>query len=233
MTTEALTYQKMNFTSNLIAQLTIAANPALAEEMKNYMRNRYAFFGVKAPERKAILKTTINRYKLQLDRITVINIAKELYTLPQRELHYCAVELVSRFLKKKFQKEDITFIQQLITTHSWWDTVDMIAKHHLGSYLKLFPRETMQVIQNYSNTDHLWLNRSAILFQLDYKQETNKELLLQLCLKHKDTGEFFINKAIGWALREYAKTNPEAVIAFVSAHCLSPLSEQEALRKIR
>ena len=222
----------MNFTKDLITQFKAAANPTQALDMKIYMRNRYSFFGVKAPERKAILKTTINTYKSQLDRPTVITIVKELYTQPQRELHYCAVELTTRFLKKKFQKEDSAFIQELITTHSWWDTVDMIAKHHLGGYLKLFPEETTRIIQSYSDSDDLWLNRSAILFQLDYKQETNADLLFQLCLKHKDTGEFFINKAIGWALREYGKTNPEAVITFVSAHCLSPLREQEALRKI-
>ena len=109
----------------------------------------------------------------------------------------------------------------------------MIAKHHLGSYLKLYPTETQKVIKHFSNADHLWLNRSAILFQLDYKQETDTTLLFELCLKHKDTGEFFINKAIGWALREYGKTNPEAVIEFVSANCLAPLSEQEAIRKLK
>ncbi|MFC4633247.1 DNA alkylation repair protein [Dokdonia ponticola] len=229
----SLAYQQMNFTTDLIAQLTAAANPAQAKEMNIYMRERYSFFGVKAPQRKAILKTTIDTYKSQLDRPTVITIVKELYTQPQRELHYCAIELVTRFLKKKFQKEDITFIQQLIITHSWWDTVDMIAKHHLGGYLKSFPKETTRIIQSFSNADHLWLNRSAILFQLDYKKETNADLLFQLCLKHKNTGEFFINKAIGWALREYAKTNPQAVITFVSEHSLSPLSEQEALKKLR
>lgn len=223
----------MNFVPDLIAQLKAKANATLAIEMKIYMRNRYSFFGVKAPERKAVLKEVINTYKPQLNRLTVIQIVKELYKQPERELHYCAVELTTRFLKKKFQKEDISFIQHLIITHSWWDTVDMIAKHHLGSYLKRFPEETSTVIQRFSNANHLWLNRSAILFQLEYKEETNTKLLFQLCIKHKDTGEFFINKAIGWALREYGKINPQAVIAFVSKNCLAPLSEQEAIRKLQ
>ncbi len=222
----------MNFVTDLISQLKTVADPVLATEMKIYMRNRYSFFGIKAPERKAILKKNIDRYKSQLDRLTVITIVKKLYLQPQRELHYCAVELTTRFLKKKFHKEDHTFIQHLITTHSWWDTVDMIAKHHLGSYLKLFPEEKETIIERYSNASNLWLNRSAILCQLDYKLETDTSLLFYLCLKHKDTGEFFINKAIGWALREYGKVNPEAVITFVSKNCLAPLSEQEALRKI-
>lgn len=222
----------MNFVTDLISQLNAIANPALATEMKIYMRNRYSFFGIKAPERKAILKKCIDLYKSQLDRPSIIVIVKELYEHPQRELHYCAVELTTRFLKKKFQKDDHLFIKHLITTHSWWDTVDMIAKHHLGGYLRLYPEEKETIIEAYSNSSNLWLIRSAILFQLDYKQDTDISLLFKLCLKHKDTGEFFINKAIGWALREYGKTNPEAIIAFVSKNCLAPLSEQEALRKI-
>ena len=222
----------MNFVPDLIDALTAAANPANATSMTEYMRGRYIYFGVKAPERKTILKTTIDHYKSQLDRSAIITIVKQLYKQPHRELHYCAVELVTHFLKKKFEKEDIAFIKHLIITRAWWDTVDMIAKHHLGGYLKLYPEETIKVIQEYSTANHLWLNRSAIIFQLDYKQETDTSLLFSLCLKHKGTGEFFINKAIGWALREYSKTNPQAVIEFVSKNSLAPLSEQEALRKI-
>ncbi len=222
----------MNFAPDLIDALSAVANTANAKSMTEYMRGKYLYFGVKAPERKTILKTTIDHYKSQLDRSTVITIVKQLYKHPQRELHYCAVELVTRFLKKKFRKEDISLIKHLIITRAWWDTVDMIAKHHLGGYLQLFPEETIKVIQEFSTANHLWLNRSAIIFQLDYKQETDTSLLFSLCLQHKDTGEFFMNKAIGWALREYSKTNPQAVIEFVSKNCLAPLSEQEALRKI-
>lgn len=222
----------MNVVSDLISKLKAVANTENATSMTEYMRGRYIYFGVKAPERKSILKTIIDQYKSQLDRPVVIQIVKELYKHPERELHYCAVELTTRFLKKKFLKEDISFIQHLITTHSWWDTVDMVAKHHLGGYLRIFPEETSKVITTFSDANDLWLNRSAILFQLDYKTTTDTALLFSLCLKHKDTGEFFMNKAIGWALREYSKTNPEAIIKFVSKNSLAPLSEQEALRKI-
>ena len=222
----------MNFVSDLISKLKAVANTGNAASMTEYMRDRYIYFGVKAPERKAILKTIIDQYKSQLDRPVVIQIVRELYDHPERELHYCAVELTTRFLKKKFLREDISLIQFLITTHSWWDTVDMIAKHHLGGYLRIYPEETTKVITYFSDANNLWLNRSAILFQLDYKTVTDAALLFSLCLKHKDTGEFFINKAIGWALREYSKTDPEAIIAFVSKNCLAPLSEQEAIRKI-
>jgi 3-methyladenine DNA glycosylase AlkD len=109
----------------------------------------------------------------------------------------------------------------------------MICKHHLGGYLKLYPKLIPSIIQSYSNSGELWLQRSAILFQLEYKEHTDQELLFALCKKHKDTKEFFMNKSIGWALREYSKTNPQAVIDFVAANELAPLSRKEALRKIR
>lgn len=220
----------MNFANELIHQLKQEANKDQALAMEAYMKQKFRFLGVKAPVRKVILKDLVSSYKLTLDRPSIIVIAKELYAQPEREFHYCAVELVSRFLKKKFLKEDIVFIEYLISTHSWWDTVDMVCKHHLGSYLTLYPIETEKVIQKYSDVDHLWLNRSAILFQLEYKSDTKQDLLFHLCIKHKNTKEFFINKAIGWALREYSKTAPKAVIEFVNMHDFAPLSRKEALR---
>lgn len=222
----------MDFVDDLIKQIKQEKNGEQALVMEAYMKQRFPFLGVKAPLRQQILKNLITANKNSLDRTSIIAIAKILYVQPEREFHYCAVELVSRFLKKKFLKEDIAFIEYLIVTHSWWDTVDMICKHHLGNYLKLFPEETAAVISRYSDVNHLWLNRSAILFQLEYKSDTNQDLLFHLCVKHKDTKEFFMNKAIGWALREYSKTSPEAVQKFVGQHNFAPLSRKEALRLI-
>ena len=88
------------------------------------------------------------------------------------------MELVTRFLKKKFHKEDIHFITELIMMHSWWDTVDMICKHHLGGYLKLYPAQIAEITNSYSDSGELWLQRSAILFQLEYKEHTDQELSL-------------------------------------------------------
>ena len=223
----------MPFNTQLIQQLAVVSIPKDAAQMQAYMKDKFVFFGVKAPVRKEILKNLVKEYKPQLDRPTLIQICKDCYVEPQRELHYCGMELITRFLKKKFHKEDIDFITELITTHSWWDTVDMICKHHLGGYLTLYPEETATVIQAYSDSGELWLQRSAILFQLEYKETTDEKLLFSLCKKHKDTKEFFMNKAIGWALREYSKTNPKAVIDFVSKNELAPLSKKEALRLIK
>lgn len=135
-------------------------------------------------------------------------------------------------LKNNYQTEDIQLIETLITTNSWWDSVDVIAKFILGGYLQQFPLETDNIISRFSNSENMWLNRNAILFQLGYKEKTNFDLLKLVCEKHKTSTEFFIQKAIDWGLREHAKTNPEAVKNFVSITDLKKLSEKEALKNI-
>ena len=135
-------------------------------------------------------------------------------------------------LKGNYIKEDIQLIEKLILNNSWWDSVDTIAKYILGEYLFEFPLETKNVIERFSNSENMWLNRSAILFQLGYKQKTNADFLFSECLKQSHSNEFFIQKAIGWALREYAKSNPEIVRQFVKNSNLKPLSIKEALKNI-
>lgn len=135
-------------------------------------------------------------------------------------------------LKGNYTEEDVRLIEKLIITNSWWDSVDTVAKYILGEYLLEFPLKIKNVIEQFSNSENMWLNRSAILFQLNYKQKTNPGILFSECLKHAHSSAFFIQKAIGWALREYAKTNPEAVKKFVVNNNLKPLSIKEALKNI-
>jgi len=156
----------------------------------------------------------------------------DLYDLPERELHHSAIELFKKQLHKSYKKEDILIIEKLITLNSWWDSVDFIAKQILGNYLLQFPEDTQKVITNYSNSDNMWLNRCSIIFQLGYKEQTNENLLFQQCLEHKHSDEFFIQKAIGWSLREYGKTNPNAILKFLETADLKPLSKREAIRNI-
>lgn len=131
---------------------------------------------------------------------------------------------------KNFAIEDIKLIEKLIITNSWWDSVDTIAKYLLGGYLQQFPLETLKVIERFSNSKNMWLNRSAILFQLSYKEKTNFEILISECEKHKHSNEFFIQKAIGWALHDYSRFNPTGVKAYINSTNLKPLSSREALR---
>ncbi len=135
-------------------------------------------------------------------------------------------------LKKKNSKEDIKLIEHLIITHSWWDSVDTIAKYLLGNLLSSVSGRNFKCHQPIFQFRQLWLNRSAISFQLDYKAKTDAELLFTLCKKHAASKEFFIQKAIGWALRDYSRFNPKGVTEFVHRTDLKPLSKREALRNL-
>ena len=221
----------MNFVTKLETAFKEKSNSENAFAMAKYMRNRFLFFGIKTDDRRQIFKTIYKENQEDVAKYPK-EIAIELYKKQQRELQYCAIEILIKQLKGQYKKEDIQLIEKLIITNSWWDSVDTIAKYLLGEYLLEFPSETENVIEQFSNSENMWLNRSALLFQLGYKQKTNFELLKSECEKHKNSNEFFIQKAIGWALREYGKTNPQTVKNYVINTNLKPLSTKEALKNI-
>lgn len=221
----------MGFISDLEDAFTKNSNSDNAFAMAKYMRNHFSFFGIKTDDRRRIFKEVWKENKQEIDQ-NPREIALELYSKPQRELQYCGIEILIKELKGHYHKKDIELIEKLISTNSWWDSVDTIAKYILGEYLLEYPLEIENVITRFSNSENIWLNRSAILFQLGYKQKTNFELLKSECEKHKNKNDFFIRKAIGWALREYAKTNSEAVKNYVDSSDLKPLSKKEALKNI-
>lgn len=221
----------MPFIKSLETAFQEKCNAENAFAMAKYMRNHFSFFGIKTEDRRQIFKATWKENHQEIAE-NPKEIAWELFTKQQRELHYCAIEILTKELKGKYKKDDIHLIEKLIITNSWWDSVDTIAKNILGEYLLEHPLQIENVIERFSNSKNMWLNRSAILFQLGYKQKTNFDLLKSECEKHKNSNEFFIQKAIGWALREYAKTNPEAVKNFVVNNNLKPLSKKEALKNL-
>jgi 3-methyladenine DNA glycosylase AlkD len=212
---------------------TFAANTKAenALPMAKYMKDLFPFYGIKTDERRAILKSVCKKHQAEIDS-NARTIAWELFLKKERELQYCGIEIIMKSLKNNYIIEDIVWIEKLLITNSWWDTVDTISKYILGSYLKQFPTEIATVVQRFSNAENMWLNRSVILFQLGYKSTTDFNLLQSLCIQHSHSNEFFIRKAIGWALREYAKTDPDAVRKFVLQSNLKPLSKKEALKNI-
>lgn len=219
----------MNFCNAISEDFQKASNAALALPMANYLKNNFTFFGIKTEQRRTIFKTKYENHKLEV-KSNFREIAWELFQKQEREFHHCAIDLLQKAFKNNYRLEDIQFIEKLIITHSWWDTVDTLAKYQLGGYLNQFPQETDAVIARFSSASNLWLNRRAILFQLSYKEKTDFDLLKSECEKHKHSKEFFIQKAIGWALRDYSRFNPTGVKAFVLSAQLKPLSTREALR---
>ena len=221
----------MNFILVLENAFKQKENKENAFAMAKYMKNNFSFFGIKTEERRRIFKEIWKENKEEVSANTR-EIALALYSKKEREFQYCAIEILRKELKGNYKKEDIQLIEKLILNNSWWDSVDTIAKYILGEYLLEFPLETKNVIERFSDSQNMWLNRSVILFQLGYKQKTNADFLFSECLKQSHSKEFFIQKAIGWALREFAKSNPEDVQAFVKNNTLKPLSKKEALKNM-
>ncbi len=157
-------------------------------------------------------------------------IALDLWSLPQREFHYAAISLMER-LEKKLNKSSIKTLEFMITHKSWWDTVDNIS-HIVGVHFRRFPDVKEKYLAKWRASKNIWLRRTAILFQLDYKKETDFDLLCEIIRENLGSDEFFINKAIGWALRQYAYTDAKAVKKFVKATELHPLSRREAMKHL-
>lgn len=221
----------MNFITELETEFKAKQHAENALPMAKYMKDLFPFFGIKTDERRAIFKSIFKTHQAEINE-NARAISWELFLKKERELQYCGIELLIKNLKNKYVIDDIIWIEKLLITNSWWDSVDTISKFILGGYLQQFPAEIPTVVSRFSNAENIWLNRSVILFQLGYKSQTDFNLLQSLCTKHSNSNEFFIRKAIGWALREYAKTDPEAVRGFVLQSNLKPLSKKEALKNI-
>jgi 3-methyladenine DNA glycosylase AlkD len=206
------------------------ANAVNASDMKAYMLNKFEFFGIKTPERDEIVKLYLKNHSLkQFSDLDLV--IKELWEMPEREMQYFAIDIFLSH-KKLWSQSSIKLIEFCIVQKSWWDTVDGIAGDWLGLYFNLFSEQTILITSQWNKSNNIWLQRSSLLFQKSYKKNTDSALLSSYILQLKDSKEFFIRKAIGWALREYSKTNPEWVISFVANNKLSPLSEKEALKRI-
>jgi 3-methyladenine DNA glycosylase AlkD len=121
----------------------------------------------------------------------------------------------------------------MLVTKSWWDTVDSIAGGTVGVHFRRFPDVRAKYLAKWRASDNFWLRRTTILFQLNYKKDTDFDLLCEIICENLDSKEFFINKAIGWSLRQYARIDPKAVTKFVKSTSLHPLSRREAMKHLQ
>ncbi|MBK8902091.1 MAG: DNA alkylation repair protein [Anaerolineaceae bacterium] len=204
------------------------ANPAEAGPMSQYMRNQFPFLGIKTPARRALLKTFLATHGLP-PLINLETILKELWALPEREYQYSALTLLDK-VTKKLPADTIALLEYLITHKSWWDTVDLLAGHAVAVHFQRHPAARDTFLPIWRASDNFWLRRTTLLFQLSYKANTDADLLFNLIRENLDSDEFFIQKAIGWALREYSKTDAQTVVDFVQATPLPSLSAREALK---
>lgn len=203
-------------------------NPEIAVQMEAYMRNHFRFLGIKAVKRKELLNPFLTKSnRPSLDDLS--DVVKTMWKNPYREIQFCAMELTSKY-NKELDPDFFILFEYMITTKSWWDTVDYIASNLVGNLIKQYPDMGMKQINKWRESENMWLVRTCIIFQLKYKTEVDEQLLFSIIEENLAHPDFFIRKAIGWALRQYAKFKPSQVLKFVNDHELSGLSRREAMK---
>ena len=201
----------------------------IAKGAKAYLLNQFEFYGIKTPLRRQLCKTFYKTHPIK-DHTELSKLIKECFNEPQRELHYFAIELLGHH-KKIWSIKTIPLIEWMITHQSWWDSVDSTNTHVISKFFLLHPEHIEAYTSKWNQSNNKWLIRMSILFQLTYKTKTDTNLLSKYIENSQLHEDFFVRKAIGWALRAYAYTNKKWVIQFVKAHpLLNNLSKKEALK---
>lgn len=195
------------------------------------MKHLFPFIGLKKPERAACMKPVLaDAKRWTIDEVHAA--AVWLWNQPEREFQYAAMNLLEAG-KKNWTAETYALMLGMVAEKSWWDTVDYIASNLVGAWMLRLPAEARAAEARRLNaTGFLWNQRTALIFQLSYKKQTDQSLLGELILTHAASKEFFLQKGIGWALRQYARTDADWVRRFVAGHALPKLSVREALKHL-
>lgn len=202
-----------------------------ASKMRAYMKDQFVFYGIKATERRELMKDHRKNEGIPTTEDIPLIVA-DAWNLAHREYQYFALDLLARNIED-MPKTTIKLVEKCMVKKSWWDTVDMLAIHCAGPLMKGDTELSAKVNEKWIGSKNKWLNRAALIFQIKYKEDTDQALLFENIEKMCDHDDFFTRKAIGWALREHGKTFPAAVKKFVkeTPH-LSELSKREALRNL-
>jgi 3-methyladenine DNA glycosylase AlkD len=204
--------------------------PDRVPAMEAYMRHQFTFLGVAAPAQQAAYREATAGLPRQLPEPLVVAVAGELWRRPEREHQYLACRLVNRHAASRAATAELLgTLERLLSTRPWWDTVDSLATRAVGDVVRRNP-SLRTAMDRWVHGDDMWLSRSALLHMNRWRADTDQEWLFAACLELAGHRDFFIRKAIGWALRELTKTDEAAVVAFVDAHRdeLSGLSRREA-----
>ena len=218
------------YTDALYALFQEHSDPINAAGQKAYMKDKFEFYGLKAQLRRRLQKPFLQRSSLPGQQ-QLPEVIRSLWEHPKRECQYFGQELLLKY-SHSYTSSELQLMEYMVTNRSWWDTVDFIAANCIGRYFLLFPDQTQGVMESWMASGNLWLQRSGLLFQLKYRDQFDTALLEDCILKLLGSKEFFINKAIGWALRQHSKTDPVWVRQFADRTALAPLSRKEALRLI-
>jgi 3-methyladenine DNA glycosylase AlkD len=209
----------------------VHSNPEKAIEMESYMKNNFPFLGLQAPIRRTIQKQWINSNKsLAIDQKW--SLIFELWDQPEREFQLTAVDWLIQLNKKDWCIDDHKKLEQLIVSKSWWDTVDLIASNCVANFIALFYKTDNSLLYSWGKSNNIWLQRTCLLFQLKYKSNVNIPLLTEFISDFHSNKDFFIQKAIGWSLRELSKIYPNQTKEIIAKYAIEGLAKREALKWI-
>jgi 3-methyladenine DNA glycosylase AlkD len=216
--------------SDLTSRFSNHQNKDRALDMSNYMKGHFPFYGIPSPLRKVIQKEWLNAHPESLSMEKKWKIVFELWSQERREYHYVACDWTAQWKPKELQIDDIELIKKLIVTNSWWDSVDALAPNLLNTYFLQFPEMEEKIITEWVHSDNLWLKRSCLIYQLKRKHKTNIQQLISCIEVLKHEKEFFIQKAIGWSLRQLARIHPDEVRKITIEQQLNGLALREATK---
>lgn len=200
------------------------------KKMEAYMKNNFSYLGIQTPIRRELTKDLMKESKSwPLEEL--ISQILAYYGREEREYQYIAIDLAQKNLKR-LTIDEVQVLIELITVKSWWDSVDALRKV-ISDFLKLNSINFNEISKQFENHDNFWMRRVGINLQLGYREETNLDYLSKMILNDRRTDEFFIQKAIGWSLREYAKTDENWVITFIESHDLSKLAVREGFKHVK
>ena len=214
---------------DLITDLEENRNELIAESMSKYMQDKFRFLGVRGATRTEIYK----KYFPDARKTKIIDwdFVESCWNKEEREFQYVVVYYL-KAMQKFLKREDISRLKYLIVTKSWWDTVDLLAKVVGSLIIRIEGYD--QIMLEWSKDSNIWLRRVAILYQLSLKDKVDEIILDKILVNNLGDNEFFINKAVGWALRDYSKYNPEWVREFIKKNKdnMANLSIREASKYI-
>jgi 3-methyladenine DNA glycosylase AlkD len=211
--------------------LSALGDPIRADDQANYMKHVAPFLGIATPERRMATKQAWKTLPIpSSDELG--EAALQLFMKPEREFHYAACDLIHKYIDSADETFLAEYLEQLLTTKSWWDTVDALVNAGVSPLCWRF--DATEIIDQWSESQNRWLIRAAIGHQRGWKSNTDIDQILHICDRHWEDSEFFIAKAIGWALRDITAVDSQSVRRFLTAHPIkNSVAEREAIRGLK
>ncbi|MDR0801697.1 DNA alkylation repair protein [Fluviicola sp.] len=203
-------------------------NPKRAQTARAYMKDHFSFIGMRTEIRRTTQKAWVDSLKSLEDRTIRWSVIRALWSKEERDYHYVAIDYLNSWPKKYYSEADAGELEWMLGQNSWWDSVDAIASNYLGKWALLYPEKARETFEKWRYDESFWLHRSCLIYQLKYKDEVDTIYLEDLIRQMNNNKEFFIQKAIGWSLRQLSKYNPDEVIRILGDNPIKGLALREA-----